>query len=50
MLLFPKAFSKNGKTTIRTKDPEWQEKIGNSQNLAFSDVKIVNEMYKCGGE
>jgi len=43
------AFSSNGQMTIKTKDPEWQEKIGNSQNLAFSDVKIVNEMYKCGG-
>lgn len=41
------SFSSNNKKTIITKAPYYQSRIGRSQGLAFSDVKIVNLMYKC---
>jgi len=43
------AFSKNGQYTIRTHDPKWQRAIGNAPGLSFSDIKLANLMYNCGG-
>ena len=34
------------KTTIRTKDPCYQDLIGKTNNLSFFDVKSVNLMYR----
>jgi len=42
------AFTNNGQLTIVTRDPKFQRKIGKSRGLSFSDVFIVNNMYKCG--
>ena len=35
--------------TIITKDPYYQDKIGNSKALSFSDISIANKLYKCDG-
>ncbi|KAK0044104.1 zinc metalloproteinase nas-13 [Biomphalaria pfeifferi] len=40
-------FSKNGLTTIRTKNPSFQDVIGNSKGLSFMDIKLANLMYTC---
>ena len=36
------------KTTIRTKDPCYQDLIGKTNNLSFYDIKSVNLMYRWG--
>merc|ERR1711935_560720 len=44
-------FSKNGKPTIVTKDPNWATMIGTrpgpGKALSFGDLKLLNIMYKC---
>ena len=42
------AFGKNGRTTIKTKDKKFQNRIGKSSNLSFLDIKLANLMYQCG--
>lgn len=42
-----KAFSKNGRDTIETVDPEFQNRIGQRGTLSYGDVKRINNMYKC---
>ncbi|XP_066914753.1 astacin-like metalloprotease toxin 1 [Clytia hemisphaerica] len=42
-----KAFSKNGKQTITTKDPKYQHQIGNRQGFSELDKIQINRMYKC---
>ena len=44
------AFGKNGRTTIRTKNRKFQNRIGKSTDLSFLDIKLVNLMYQCGGK
>ncbi|XP_062590446.1 membrane transporter D1-like [Saccostrea cucullata] len=41
------AFSTNGMITVRTKDPEYQNVIGNAPGLSFLDIKLANLMYHC---
>ncbi|KAH9498111.1 hypothetical protein Btru_008283 [Bulinus truncatus] len=43
-----RAFSFNGQLTIQTKDPQYQNVIGNREGLSFFDIKLANLMYKCG--
>lgn len=43
------AFSTNGMITVRTKDPEYQNVIGNALGLSFKDIKLANLMYSCNG-
>ncbi|CEF68924.1 Astacin-like metalloendopeptidase [Strongyloides ratti] len=46
-------FSKNGLTTIITKDPNYQDTIGQDDKLKFSDIKNLNLLYcqdKCKKE
>ncbi|XP_056000951.1 uncharacterized protein LOC125664327 [Ostrea edulis] len=42
-----KAFSTNGMITVRTKDPQYQNVIGNALGLSFRDIKLANRMYSC---
>merc|ERR1719357_204441 len=42
------AFSKNGRKTIITKDPEKQKFIGQRKGVSELDIKLVREMYNCG--
>ena len=35
--------------TIKTVDPEFQDKIGNSPGLSFADIKLANLLYSCDG-
>lgn len=47
------AFSRgNNRQTIRAKDPSREEEIGRvyAKELSFTDVEIVNRMYKCVSE
>ncbi|KAG7165126.1 SpAN-like 2, partial [Homarus americanus] len=41
------AFSKNGRSTIVTKDPTKQIYLGQRSSLTFRDVNVVNQMYSC---
>ncbi|XP_047485480.1 low choriolytic enzyme-like [Penaeus chinensis] len=41
------AFSKNGGSTIVTLDPAMQIYLGQSDDLTFRDIAIVNQMYGC---
>nr|XP_027237455.1 blastula protease 10-like [Penaeus vannamei] len=41
------AFSKNGGSTIVTLDPAMQVYLGQSDDLSFRDIAIVNHMYGC---
>ncbi|KAK6960982.1 zinc metalloproteinase nas-14 [Biomphalaria glabrata] len=41
------AFSFNGQLTIKTKDPQYQNVIGNRDGMSFFDIKLANLMYKC---
>ena len=53
MLVGVQAFSFDGQSkTIQTKDRSKEKSIGRVylKELAFSDVKVVNEMYSCSGE
>ncbi len=46
------AFSKDKKKTIITKNPAYQDIIGDTdklKHLSFNDVKAANIMYKCAG-
>ncbi|XP_076452811.1 blastula protease 10-like isoform X2 [Babylonia areolata] len=43
----PKAFSVNGGLTIKTRDPKYQNVIGNRKGLSFRDIKLANLMYNC---
>lgn len=43
-----RAFSGNGQHTIKTKDPNFQDVIGNREGLSFYDIKLANLMYSCG--
>ena len=52
-LVAVQAFSFDGQSkTIQTKDRSKEKSIGRVylKELAFSDVKVVNEMYSCSGE
>ncbi|XP_041349045.1 zinc metalloproteinase nas-1-like [Gigantopelta aegis] len=41
-------FAEDGiSTTIETLDYAYQDMIGRTEELSFSDIKIVNSMYKC---
>uniref|UniRef100_A0A0B7A8H7 Metalloendopeptidase n=1 Tax=Arion vulgaris TaxID=1028688 RepID=A0A0B7A8H7_9EUPU len=42
-----RAFSGNGQYTIRTRNPAFQEVIGNREGLSFNDIKLANIMYSC---
>ncbi len=42
-----RAFSANGDITIRTRDPSYQNVIGNRRGLSFYDVMTANKMYQC---
>ncbi|XP_055870734.1 zinc metalloproteinase nas-14-like isoform X1 [Biomphalaria glabrata] len=42
-----RAFSFNGEITIQTKDPRYQNVIGNREGLSFNDIKLANLMYNC---
>uniref|UniRef100_K1QX46 Solute carrier family 2, facilitated glucose transporter member 1 n=1 Tax=Magallana gigas TaxID=29159 RepID=K1QX46_MAGGI len=44
------AFSTNGMITVRTKDPEYQNVIGNALGLSFKDIKLANLMYSCNDQ
>lgn len=47
------AFSRgNNRQTIRAKDPSREAEIGRvyAKELSFTDVEIVNRMYKCVSE
>lgn len=37
-------------TTIKTKDPAFQNRIGQRKALAASDILMVNKLYGCPGE
>ncbi|XP_031629485.1 zinc metalloproteinase nas-13-like [Contarinia nasturtii] len=41
------AFSKNGKLTIKTKDPNQQTFIGNRNGMSDEDIHKLNIMYNC---
>merc|ERR1712038_4437 len=41
------AFSNTGNPSIITKDPAWQNKIGKAPTLSFSNLKVLNHIYKC---
>ncbi|XP_041349464.1 zinc metalloproteinase nas-13-like [Gigantopelta aegis] len=41
------AFSTNGQRTIITKNPAFQNIIGNRRGLSFRDIKLANIMYSC---
>ena len=42
-----RAFSKNGKDTIKTLDPSMQNVIGNRVALSAEDIAQMNELYTC---
>ncbi|XP_059168128.1 zinc metalloproteinase nas-34-like [Physella acuta] len=42
-------FSANNQTTMRTKNPAYQDIIGTVKNVSFYDIKDVNIMYNCAG-
>merc|ERR1719153_745953 len=37
----------NGKVTIRTKDPAFQDKIGQRDGFSKEDISQINDLYKC---
>ena len=41
------AFSRNGKPTITTKDPAFQNVIGRAREMSYLDIKSLNLAYKC---
>ncbi|CAG5124335.1 unnamed protein product [Candidula unifasciata] len=41
------AFSKNNEITIQTKDPSFQNIIGQTQDLSYYDIQLANLMYNC---
>ncbi|XP_076435235.1 protein SpAN-like [Babylonia areolata] len=42
-----RAFSVNGRPTIRTRDASYQDVIGTSRDLSFLDIKLANVLYQC---
>lgn len=42
-----KAFSRNGRDTIETIDPEFRNRIGQRGTLSSGDIHRINNMYKC---
>jgi len=42
------AFSKNGKITMKAKDPYYQKRMGTAPTLSFPDLKLANHIYGCG--
>jgi len=44
------AFSKNGKISIQTKDPKFQNEIGKQFTLSAGDAQRIVRMYKCPGQ
>ncbi|KAK7507419.1 hypothetical protein BaRGS_00001354 [Batillaria attramentaria] len=42
-----KSFSSNGRHTIETLNPFYQDLIGNRDGLSFRDIKSVNLLYDC---
>lgn len=42
-----KAFTMNGRDTIKTLNPRDQTKIGSRKGLSFNDIWLANKMYKC---
>ncbi|XP_064646447.1 zinc metalloproteinase nas-8-like [Lineus longissimus] len=42
-----RTFSNNGKETIITRDPKYQNVIGQRMGLSFRDIKLANLMYSC---
>ncbi|KAL8624486.1 hypothetical protein ACOMHN_053029 [Nucella lapillus] len=43
-----KAFNSHGRTTIMTKNPDFQDIIGHAEHLSQRDIQTVNLMYRCG--
>ncbi|KAL8624485.1 hypothetical protein ACOMHN_053028 [Nucella lapillus] len=43
----PKAFTSEGKITVLTKDPDYQDIIGQAEQLSNRDILAVNLMYRC---
>ncbi|ESP01181.1 hypothetical protein LOTGIDRAFT_172704 [Lottia gigantea] len=41
------AFSRNGASTIVTKNRNYQSRIGKYRQLSFRDIKAANKMYQC---
>ncbi|XP_071092898.1 zinc metalloproteinase nas-13-like [Haliotis cracherodii] len=41
------AFTVNGRRTIETLDPQFQNRIGNRRGHSFRDIKLANKMYSC---
>ena len=37
-------------TTIKTKDPKYQNRIGQRTHLRPSDIQMMNTMYGCPGK
>lgn len=42
-----KAYSKNGKVTIETMDPKFQDRIGKKRELSPGDILKIRRMYDC---
>lgn len=48
-ILFSKdGFAKRGTLTIETLDKRFQDKIGQRDGFSPSDIKQINQLYKCG--
>ena len=50
VMRFLQAFSTNGRITIQTLDPKYQNVIGNRYGISFSDIKLINLMYSCNSK
>lgn len=42
-----RAYSKNGKVTIETLDPKYQDRIGQRKELSPGDILKMRRMYNC---